>query len=446
MCRMSRSELLDDVLAAARRAGADAADVVLVERRALVVDWRLGTLEMIERKDQVDLGVRVLVGRRTATAATNRLERASIGPLIEDAVAAARLLPEDPWAGLAAAEQLATGWPDLDLVDPDEPTLDQLQQAAAAAEDSARSVAGVSNSDGASAHWSDDRFTLVATNGFRGTHRRTRHGIGVTVLAGTGTDLQRDHEHRRATHRIDLPSPEVIGRLAGERTVRRLGPRKVATASVPVVYAPRAAASLLRHLAGAIGGEAVAAGRSFLKDRLGQRVFAPGVTVTDDPLRRRGLASRPFDGEGIGGHERRPIEDGVLTGWFLDLASARRLGLASTGHASRGGAALGGPGPTNLVLAPGPIAPEALLADIRSGFYVTELMGMGVNTITGDYSRGASGFWIENGALTHPVSDVTVAGNLAAMFQSLVPAADLDVQGSVDAPTVWIDGMIVAGK
>lgn len=441
------SPLLEAVLAAATRAGADAADALLIERTSLGLSWRLGALEGLERKEERELGVRVLVGRRVATAATNRLDAGSLRALAEEAVATARLLPEDPWAGLAAPEELAAGVPELDLADlAGEPAAEALRRAAATAEDAARTVPGVTSSDGASASWSATTVTLAATNGFSGSYRRTRFGLGVTVLAGSGTEMQRDHEYRQATHRADLPAPEAIGRTAGERTVRRLGPRKVATARVPVVFEPRVAAGLLRHLATAISGEAVAAGRTFLGDRLGQPVLGPGVTIVDDPLRPRGLASRPFDGEGIAGTRRKVIDGGVLTTWLLDLATARRLGLASTGHASRGGAALGSPGPTNLFLEPGAVGPEALIADIAEGFYVTEMMGMGVNTITGDYSRGASGFWIENGAIAYPVSEVTVAGNLADMFARLVPASDLEIRGAIDAPTLRIDGLVVAGR
>jgi PmbA protein len=442
---MDHDDLLDTLLAAARGAGADAADAFVGERTALSLNWRLGTLDDLERKEAREIGLRVLVGGRVATAATTRVDLATLRALAEEAVATARLLPEDPWAGLAEPEALARDLVELDLVDPDEPSVASLEAAAAAAEDSARAVPGIANSDGASASWSHLHASLGATNGFRGSYRRTRHGLGVSVIAGSGVGMQRDHEHRQATHRSDLPDPASIGREAGERTARRLGPRKMATTRVPVIYAPRAAASLLRHLAAAIGGDAVAAGRSFLKDRLGQRVMAAGLVVTDDPLRRRGLASRPFDGEGIGGQRRQLVEDGVLTTWLLDLATARRLGVKSTGHAGRAGAALGAPGATNLTLEPGVLAPEALIADIGQGFYVTELMGMGVNTVTGDYSRGASGFWIENGTLGYPVSEVTIAGNLARMFEAMVPASDLEIQGSADAPTVRIDGLTVAG-
>lgn len=446
ICRMNDHDLLATALAAARRAGADGADGILTRRVGLSLNWRLGALEALERKEAIELGLRVFVGCRVATAATNRLERAALEQMAEDAVASARDLPEDPWAGLAAPEELARGWPELDLVDPGEPSIAALTEAAAAVEDAARTVAGVTNSDGAGASWSRSTVSLAASNGFTGSYQRTRHGLGVTVLAGSGTEMQRDYEHRQATHGADLPTAEAIGRTAGERAVRRLGARKMATARVPVVYEPRAAASLLRHLATAIGGEAVAAGRSFLKDRLGQPVLSRGIVVSDDPLRRRGLASRPFDGEGVASAPRRLVEDGVLASWLLDLASARRLGLASTGHASRGGATLGSPGPTNLVLEPGILSPAELIADIKDGLLVTELIGMGVTTVTGDYSRGAAGFRIINGELAEPVAEITVAGNLAEMLRRLVPADDLEIRGTIDAPTVRIDDLVVAGR
>ena len=442
---MDHDDLLDQVLALARGAGADAADCLIAERTALDLTWRLGALEELERKEAREFGLRVFVGRRVATAATNRFDAATLRSLVEDTVAAARLLPEDAWAGLAEPDQLPTRWPELDLLDPVEPTVASLEAAAAAAEDAARAVPGITNSEGASAFWGSSRLTLGASNGFRGSMARTRHGLGASVLAGTGTGMQSDHVYRQATHRADLPEPEAIGREAGERVARRLDPRKVATQRVPVVYEPRAAASLLRHLAAAIGGDAVASGRSFLKNRLGEQIFAPGITITDEPLRIRGLASRPFDGEGVGCADRRVIDGGVLTTWLLDLGTGRRLGMVSTGHANRSTMALETPSATNLTLSAGSIAPEALIADIAQGFYVTELMGMGVNTVTGDYSRGASGFWIENGQLSFPVSEVTIAGNLARMFQELTPASDLEIRGSTDAPTVRIDGLTVAG-
>lgn len=442
---MDHDDLLDQVLALARGAGADAADCLITERSALDLTWRLGTLESLEREEARTLGLRVFVGRRVATATSTRIDAATLRSLVEDAVSAARLLPEDAWAGLAEPGQLVTCPPELDLADPAEPTPAELEAAAAEAEDAARAVAGITNSDGATASWSASRLAIAASNGLRGRLARTRHGLGVNVLAGSGTGMQDGDAYRQSTHRADLAAPATVGREAGERAAARLGPRKIATARVPVVYEPRAAASLLRHLAAAIGGNAVASGRSFLKGSLGQPVFGAGITIGDDPLRRRGLGSRPFDSEGVATANRRLIDGGVLTTWLLDLASGRRLGMASTGHASRDGAALGAPSASNLTLAPGTLGKEALIADIAQGFYVTDLMGMGANLVTGDYSRGASGFWIEDGEITYPVGEVTIAGNLSEMFRQLTPASDLEIRGSADAPTVRIDGMTVAG-
>jgi PmbA protein len=440
------SHLLDLALDAARDAGADAADLLLVERRSLEVSWRLGDLEELERKEDRDLGLRVLVGRRQACASTSQLDADGLAGFVRELVESARHLPEDPFAGLAEPGQLARNGLDLDIYDPAEPTADDLLQAAAMAEDAARAEAGITNSDGASAGWSTSTVHLAASNGLSARYRRSSHRLGVTVLAGSGTAMERDWEHRAATHGADLPPPAEIGRIAAERTVRRLNPRKAFTAAVPVVYDPRVASSLLRHLANAISGEAIAKGTSFLKDSLGEAIMAPGIVVSDDPLRRRGLASRPTDAEGLPVARRNLVDAGMLTTWLLDLATARQLGLRSTGHAARGTGGPPSPSATNLALEPGRVSRADLIGDIRSGFYVTDLMGMGVNLVTGDYSRGAAGFWIENGELKWPVSEVTIAGNLREMLTNLRPADDLELKGSCDAPTVRIDGMTVAGR
>jgi PmbA protein len=442
---MQAHEFLDLALSAARAAGADAADALLVERRSLDVRWRLGDLEGLERKEERELGVRLLVGRRQACASTSRLDGASVRDLVRELAESARHLPEDPYAGLADAGELLASPPALDLADDDEPEAEALMQAAAACEGAARAVSGISNSEGASAGWSRRTLTLAATNGFRGTYTRSTHHLGITVLAGEGTAMERDHEWRTASHRADLPPPAEIGRIAAERTVRRLGPRKVASAMVPVVYDPRVASSLVRHLVAAINGEAVAKGTSFLKDARGEPVCDRGVVILDDPLRPRGLASRPFDAEGLAGTRRRLVDAGMLTTWLLDLATARRLGLRSTGHAGRGVGGPPAPAATNLTLEPGGATPAELMSDIKSGFYVTDLMGMGVNMVTADYSRGAAGFWIEGGKIAWPVSEVTIAGSLRDMLRALAPASDLEIRGRCDAPTVRVDGMTVAG-
>ena len=436
---------LGELIAKARRAGADQADAVLAEGVSLSHAQRLGRTEKLERSESYDLGLRVLVGKRQAIVSSNDRGAERADELVERAIAMAKAVPEDPYCGLAEPAAIARAWPDLDLVDGEEPSPERLMERAAAAEDAARAVPGVTNSEGAEAGWGRSRVAMAASNGFAGSYASTGHSVSAAVLAGEGTAMERDYAFSSAVHAADLRDPVAIGHEAGTRAVRRLGGRKIATCHVPVVFDPRIAASLLRHLAGAISGPAVARGTSFLKDKLGQRIFPAGMTVIDEPHKPRGLRSKPFDGEGLPNRRRAIIEDGVLTTWLLDLASARQLKLESTGHASRGTSSPPGPSPTNLWLEPGPVTAQELIGDIPAGLYVTELMGMGVNGVTGDYSRGAAGFWIESGALADAVSEVTVAGNLKDMFLHLTAANDLDFKTGVDAPTIRIDGMTVAG-
>jgi PmbA protein len=341
---------------------------------------------------------------------------------------------------------VARSIPELDIYDPTEPSPEELEAHAATAEDAARAVPGVTNSEGAESGWSSSRVHLAASNGFSGGYAVSRHSFSVSVLAGTGTGMERDYDFTTGISSRDLRDAAEVGRSAGERAVKRLNPLKIATVQVPVVYDPRVSGGLVSSFASAVNGAAIARGTSFLKDRMGQKIFAAGIQIIDDPLRRRGLRSKPFDGEGLPTARRAVIEDGVLQGWFLDLATARQLRLTSTGNASRGTGAPPSPAPTNLYLAAGTMTPEALIGDIKQGFYVTELIGMGTNLVTGDYSRGAAGFWIENGAIAYPVSEVTVAGNLKTMFANLTPASDLQFRYGTDAPTVRIEGMTVAGK
>jgi PmbA protein len=366
--------------------------------------------------------------------------------MVNRAVAMAKAAPEDPYCGIAEAADIARSIPELGIYDPAEPAPEVLEQRAAIAEDAARAVPGVTNSEGAESSWSSSRIHLAASNGFSGAYAVSRHGFSVSVLAGSGTEMERDYDFTSGISGSDLKDPAALGRSAGERAVRRLHPRKMATTQVPVVFDPRVSGGLIGSFAGAVNGASIARGTSFLKDRMGQRVFAPGIEIIDDPLRQRGLRSKPFDGEGLPTRRRAVIEDGMLTGWFLDLATARQLRLTSTANASRGTGAPPSPAPTNLYLAAGALSPADLIADIKQGFYVTELIGMGTNLVTGDYSRGAAGFWIENGEIAYPVSEVTVAGNLKDMFARLIPASDLEFRYGTDAPTVRIDGMTVAGK
>jgi PmbA protein len=439
------TDLADRLVSAARRAGADAADAVALRAVSLGVEVREGAVEESERSEGDDVGLRVFVGRRQAVVSSNDVS-ADVGELAERAVAMARVAPEDPFAGLADPDLLAREIADLDLLDPDLPSVAVLEQRARRAEEAALAVKGVTKSGGASASAGIGGMVLVTSGGFRGAYFSSGQSVSMNAIAGEGTAMERDYDYSTALHGADLEAAEKVGRTAGERTVARLNPRKVESKRVPVIFDRRVAGSLLGHLAGAINGAAVARKTSFLKDKLGQRLFKPAIRVVDDPLRKRGLRSRPFDAEGVPGKPLAVIEDGVLASWILDCSTARELGLATTGHAQRGVSSTPLPGSSNLHLAPGPVTPDALIEDIAEGFQITSLIGSGVNQVTGDYSRGASGFWIENGKPSYPVSEVTVAGNLLDMFHTLSPANDLEFRFGIDAPTVRVEGLTVGGR
>lgn len=439
------TDLAERLVAAARRAGADAADALAVRSVSLAVEVREGAVEESERSEGDDVGLRAFVGRRQAVVSTNDVN-ADVAELAERAVAMAKAAPEDPFTGLADPARLARDVPDLDLLDPDLPTVTELEARAQRAEHAGLAVKGVTKSGGASASAGIGGMVLVTSHGFRGAYLSSGQSVSMTAIAGEGTAMERDYDYSSTLHGADLDPPEKVGRTAGERTVERLNPRKVKSKRVPVVFDRRIAGSLVSHLASAINGAAVARKTSFLKDRLGERLFRPGIQVLDDPLRRRGLRSRPFDAEGVATRRLAVVEDGVLASWILDSATARELGFASTGHAQRGVSSTPAPGPSNLHLAAGSDTPEALMADIAEGFYVTDLIGVGVNQVTGDYSRGASGFWIENGRRSYPVSEVTIAGNLIDMFQTLLPANDLEFRFGTNAPSVRVEGLTVAGR
>jgi PmbA protein len=437
--------LLSDLIAKARQAGADQADAVLSEGMSLSLSQRMGKPEHLERAEGSDLGLRVFVGQRQAIVSSTDLKPSALTELVERAVAMAKLAPEDPYCGIADPDALARSFPDLDLYDPVEPAPETLKEQARIAEETALAVPGITNSGGAQGSWGASRTAIVASNGFAGSVRRSSHSFSVSVLAGTGTAMEGDYDYSSAIHASDLGDPETIGRNAAERTLKRLNPRKVATAKLPIVFEQRAAGSMLRNLAGAISGPSIARGTSFLKDKLGTQIFGPHITIYDDPLKQRGLRSRAFDGEGLPQQKRALIDKGVLTTWLLDLRSARQLGLTSTGHASRGTSSPPSPSPANLYMEPGPLSPAELIADIKEGFLVTSTMGFGVNNVTGDYSQGASGFWIENGEIAFPVSEVTIAGNLKEMFLNMTPASNLEFRTGIDAPDLRIEGMTLAG-
>ena len=431
----------------ARSAGADAADAVFAADRSLSVSVRMGALEDVERSESEELGLRVFVGARSASVSTSDLSSESLDTLVERAIAMAREAPEDKWAGLAPEARLLHGRPPLlDLDDGAEVEPQALKARALAAEDAARAVPGVTNSEGGSAGASRTIMALATSHGFANAYAQSSHGISASVLAGSGGAMERDHAHHSARYAAMLEAPEIVGRLAGERAVARLHPQKIASGAMPVVFDRRVASSLLGHFVGAINGAAITRKTSFLLDSMGEQVFAKGVTICDDPHRPRGLRSRPFDGEGLPVLPLKLIDAGVLETWLLDSASARQLGLEPTGHAARGVGGAPGASPSNLYMQAGSIPPETLVGEIEHGVLVTELIGQGVNGVTGDYSRGAAGFLIEKGEVTRPVSEITIAGNLKDMFRALTPANDLEFRYGINAPTLRIDGMTIAGE
>lgn len=428
----------------ALKAGADKADAVVVRSKAKSVSVRLGKVESTESSESDDFSLRVFIGNRVASVSAN--PGFDLKVLAERAVAMAKVSPEDPFTGLADEADLARTIPDLELYDATEVSSDALREAALATEEAARAVKGVSNSLGAGASAGMGGLVLVTSHGFSGAYQASRFSRSVGVIAGEGTGMERDHDFDSRLYYAELDSPEIIGQRAGERTVRKINPRKVETAkNITVVLDPRVARGFVGHIASAINGASVARKTSFLRDRMGKPVLKAGLNITDNPIRVRGSASRPFDGEGVTGKPLTMIEDGVLQHWFLSTSTARELGLHTNGRGSRGGTMVS-PTSTNLALEPGDISAEDLIASIGNGFYITDMIGHGVDMITGDYSRGASGFWIENGVLTYPVSEVTIASNLKDMFMAMTPANDIDRKFGTAAPTIAIEGMTIAGK
>jgi PmbA protein len=437
--------LLEAAVNFAKAAGADAADAVIGRNLSLSVGERLGKLEKLTRSEDQDLGLRVFVGKRQAIVSTSDFGKAGLEELAGRAVAMAKAVPEDPFCGLAEAGEIAREQPKLDILDPKEPSEAELTALVRAAEEAARAVPGVTNSQGAEAGWGRTEIAMLASNGFYGGYAQSQSGLSVSVLAGEGTSMETDYDYSSTVYFADLTDPVKLGRNAGERAVKRLNPRKVATEKVPIVFDPRVSGSIVGHLLGAINGSSIARGTSFLKDKMGERIFAAGIDIVEDPHRARGLRSMPFDGEGLATRRHLLVEDGVLKSWILDCRSARQLGLKSTGNAHRGASSPPSPGASNVHMPKGGIGRDALLKDVPRGFYVTEMMGSAVNGVTGDYSRGAAGYWIENGALAYPVSEVTIAGNLMEMFKAITPADDLEFRYGVNAPTLRIDGMTLAG-
>ncbi len=434
------------LIEAARKAGADAADALYVGDGSTSVQVRLGALEDVERSEGEEIGLRLFVGRRSASVSSSDLSQEALMALVERAAAMAREAPEDPYAGLAPEDRLLRGaGPDVEGDDGADPLPTELKARSLAIEEVARAFPGITNSEGAGVSAGRSVTALATSHGFCRGYTTSGYSGSVSVIAGTGSGMQRDYASHSVRHYADLDSPEELGRLGAERALARLNPGKLASGTMPVVFDPRVGTSLLGHLLGAITGSSIARKTSFLLGRDGEPIFPEAIIIRDDPHRPRAMRSKPFDGEGLPTSPSNLVEGGRLTGWLLDSASARQLGLEPTGHATRGIGGSPGAGATNVDLLPGASSREDLIADIRHGLLVTELIGQGVNPVTGDYSRGASGFIIQNGEIAGPVAEITIAGNLIDMFRSLSAASDLEHRRAANVPTLRIEGMTVAG-
>lgn len=436
------------LLGIARKAGAEAADAVVVAGDAVSIDVRAGRLEQAERAEGVDIGLRVLIGRRQACVSSSDVSERVMAEMAERAVAMAREAPEDPHAGLAGPDQLAQGWDlaALELSDPSpDPSAADLQADALAAEAAARGHAGISQIDSASASFSRRAFHMAASNGFSGGYARSSRSVSCVAITGTGGAMERDWAAESRIWQADLPDAASVGHLAAERTLARAGARKPPTGSFPVLYDERVANSLIGHLLGAINGTAIARGASWLRDAMGQPVLPPGMDLIEDPLRPRISGSRPFDGEGLACARRALVADGVLQGWVLDLATARKLGLTSTASAARGTGGPPAPSPGNVTLTQGLASRADLIRDMGTGLLVTSMLGATISATTGDYSRGAAGFWVENGEIAYAVNECTIAGNLRDMLRRLTPANDARAHLSTVVPSLLVEGLTLAG-
>ena len=438
--------ILERLIADAKAEGAEAADAVLFHSVSSGVSWRMGKLEDVERSEAADLGLRVLIGKRQASVSTTDHSAAGLQELAERCVAMAKAAPEDPWCGLAPADRLATPpFPELDLGDFAEPSTDVLESRAAECEEAALAVKGIVNSSGAGASYGEGYKWLMTSHGFFGQSGGSNHSVSVSVVGKDDNGMETDYDYDSKTHLSDLKSAAAVGTSAGERTVRRLSPKKIKSRTAPVIFDNRLSSSLISQLAGAANGAAITRGVSFLKNKMGEKIFADGINIIDDPHRPRGAGSRPFDGEGVANGRIDLIKDGVLTAWLLNSAQAAQLDLETNARATRGTGGAPGSGPTNLTLQPGAVSFDALLKDAKDALYLTDMFGPQVNPNTGDYSVGCSGFWVENGEIAYPVSEITIAGNILEMYAGLIPANDLEIRGSVNAPSVLAPSMTIAG-
>ena len=441
-----KNTLLQDIIEESKQKGATDVDVFLYEGIALSTTTRWKKLESLERSEQAELGIRFFSGQKQALVSTTDFSKKSLSNLIARAADMSKAIPEDQYIGLTADSEIVTAYPELSIYDPAEPSEEELMERARVAEETALEVKGITNTEGGSAGWQKVSVAMAASNGFVGHYDRSSHSVSAVVVAGEGTQMERDYAYHTTNFVKDLMSPEKIGKEAAEKTLKRLNPRKISSTKAPIIFEPKLSNNILSYLASSINGAAIARGTSFLRESMGQRILPENISICDDPHLEKGQRSKPFDSEGRANQKRMFVENGVLQSWFLDNRSARQLGLSSTGHAARGVSSPPSPSPTNLYMQAGDVTPQNLIGSIKKGLLVTEVIGSGFNGVTGDYSQGASGFWIENGEILYPVNEVTIAGNMKDMFLNIVAANDLEFRYGFNAPTICIENMTIAGK
>ena len=437
---------LSNIINQALKSGADSADALSFQSIGIKASQRLGKQEDLERSESKSFGLRVFVGNHNAIASSSDLSEESVDRLVTRAIAMAKATPEDPYTQLAETNMIAKNWPELDLADEEKPSPKTLYEYANLAENSAMSVNGVTNSEGAEASWNQSKIALATSKGFEGAYTQSNFGLAASVIAGEGVNMQSDYDYAISRKLKTLTDPGKVGKEAGERAVKKLNPRKIKSAKIPVVFDWRTASSLLGHFVAAINGQSVARKSSFLTEKLGKKIFPSSVSIFDEPHRISGIASRPFDGEGVKCKDLKLVSEGELCSWILDTTTAKQLNMSNTGHASRSISSPPSPSPSNIYIGAGKHSVNEIIEDIKEGIFVTELIGMGVNIVTGDYSRGAAGFYIKDGKISFPVSEITIAGNLNSIFANITPANDLSFRYGVNSPTVLIEKLTVAGS
>jgi len=438
-------EKADFLIKKSKKSGADNVDVVYIENTNIDVGCRLRKIERLERSESNDLGLRFIKNKKQVIVSSNDLAQKSLEELVFKASKMVGAVPKDPYCSIAKKKDLIKKIPNLEIFDNKEPTIKSLKDKVIEAENAGLDVKGITNSEGTEIGWNKSKIYLFNSNGLNVNYQSSSYGIYAVLIAGSGTSMEREYEFASSVFEKDLTKTSLVGKKAGELAVKKLNPKKIKTSKIPVIFSPRVANSFLKHLSNAINGNSITRGTSFLKKKLNKKIFSSDINIIDDPLKKRGLQSKPFDGEGLETKKTQIIKNGKLKTWFLDLATAHQLKLKSTAHASRNISSPPTPNPTNLYFEPGNISPKNLIGNIKKGIYLTELMGSSVNLINGDYSRGGSGFWIDKGQITYPVNEITIADNLNEMFKKIILANDLEFKQGLNSPTMLIEDMIVAG-